>query len=70
MATYGQDSFVRENGQEVNWRVEIINELLKRQRIDENGNGYWVNDNNRYWEGDAVLSTSYALIALQIALQK
>jgi len=68
MATFGRNIFTRENGEEVNWRVEVINELVKRQRIDENGRGFWVNDNNRYWEGDPVLSTAYALIALQVAL--
>lgn len=68
MATFGRDVFTRENGEEVNWRVDVINELLKRQRIDENGHGFWQNDNNRYWEGDPVLVTSYALIALQVAL--
>jgi squalene-hopene/tetraprenyl-beta-curcumene cyclase len=70
MAAFGANTFLKEDGREVNWRVELINELLKRQRIDETGNGYWVNDNNRYWEGDPVLTTSYALIALQIALQE
>lgn len=68
MATFGQNTFTRENGEEVNWRVDVINELVKRQRIDENGKGFWLNDNNRYWEGDPVLVTAYALIALQIAL--
>lgn len=68
MATYGQNVFQRENGEDVNWRVDIINELVRRQRIDENGNGFWLNDDNRYWEGDPVLVTAYALIALQVAL--
>ncbi|MCC5843332.1 MAG: terpene cyclase/mutase family protein [Verrucomicrobia bacterium] len=68
MATFGQDIFTRENGEEVNWRVDVINELVRRQRIDANGNGFWLNDDNRYWEGDPVLVTAYALIALQVAL--
>lgn len=68
MATIGEDVFTRDNGESVNWRVDVINELVKRQRIDENGNGFWLNDTNRYWEGDPVLVTAYALIALQIAL--
>lgn len=68
MATFGRNIFTRTTGEEVNWRVEVINELVGRQRIDEHGNGFWLNDNNRYWEGDPVLVTAYALIALQIAL--
>ena len=34
----------------------------------DTGHGYWVNDVGRYWEADPVLVTSYALIALQIAM--
>jgi squalene-hopene/tetraprenyl-beta-curcumene cyclase len=68
MAAFGEDIFTHENGEEINWRVDVINELTRRQRIDENGNGFWLNDDNRYWEGDPVLVTAYALIALQVAL--
>lgn len=68
MATFGQDVFTRENGGEVHWRVDVLNELVRRQRIDAAGKGFWVNDDNRYWEGDPVLVTAYALIALQVAL--
>ncbi len=70
MAVIGQDTFTRENGDTVHWRVDVINELVARQKTDENGNGYWVNPVARYWEGDPVLSTAYALIALQVALQE
>lgn len=68
MAAFGEDVFTRENGEDVNWRVDVINELLRRQRIDENGNGFWLNDDNRYWEGNSILVTSYVLIAMQVAL--
>ena len=52
-----------------NWRVHLIERLLRLQRIDPaSGQGYWLNDIGRYWEADPVLVTSYALIALQIAL--
>ncbi|MCC5847748.1 MAG: terpene cyclase/mutase family protein [Verrucomicrobia bacterium] len=68
LAAFGQDILRREDGSEINWRLEVINRLTNLQRIDENGNGYWVNENNRYWEGDPTLVTAYTLIALQVAL--
>ena len=36
----------------------------------ETGFGYWVNEENRWWEADPVLVTSYALLGLQIALNR
>lgn len=49
----------------VDWREALALEILSRQRAD----GSWVNSNNRYWEGDPVLSTAYALLALQLTLR-
>lgn len=43
-----------------NWRAELVAELARRQQPD----GSWVNDNDRWLEGDANLVTSYALLAL------
>jgi hypothetical protein len=37
-----------------------VEELARRQRDD----GAWVNSNQRWFEGDANLSTSFALLAL------
>jgi squalene-hopene/tetraprenyl-beta-curcumene cyclase len=52
------------NGETVNWREEVIDQLLKRQRED----GYWINEYGRYWEADPTLASAYALLALQSAL--
>lgn len=68
LATYGQDVLAPENGEAFNWRIDLIKQLLSRQRIDTDGTGYWVNDVSRYWESDRVLVTAYTLIALHIAL--
>ena len=69
LAAYGQDILRPANRPPFNWRVELIQQLLALQKIEpETGHGYWVNDVGRYWEADPVLVTSYALIALQIAL--
>jgi len=69
LAVYGQEEIEGPNGP-VNWREEFVRKLVSLQRIDEDGRGYWVNDENRFWEGDKVLVTSYALIALQVALNE
>lgn len=69
MAAYGQDVFRPENKPAFNWRVQLIERLLSLQKTDpDSGQGYWVNEVGRYWESDPVLVTSYALIALQVAL--
>lgn len=47
------------------WRNDLINQLVSMQRED----GSWVNDADRWLEGDANLVTAYSLIALQAALR-
>lgn len=67
LAAFGQDQFIREDGEPLNWRQEVVEKLVSVQRIDD-GRGFWVNDTGRYWENDPVLVTAYSLIALQMAL--
>jgi squalene-hopene/tetraprenyl-beta-curcumene cyclase len=43
-----------------NWRSDLIGELGRRQRAD----GSWVNEKDRWLEGDPNLVTAYALLAL------
>jgi len=54
----GDDQFL-------NWREAVARKLVSLQKIEPDGDGYWVNENGRYWESDPVLVTSYALLALQ-----
>lgn len=69
LAAYGRDVFRPPDRPAFNWRVELIETLLSLQKTDPaTGHGYWVNEVGRYWESDPVLVTSYAIIALQIAL--
>jgi squalene-hopene/tetraprenyl-beta-curcumene cyclase len=70
LAVYGQEEFDTADGEPINWREEFIRKLVSLQKIDEDGLGYWINEENRFWEGDPVLVSSYALIALQVALQE
>jgi squalene-hopene/tetraprenyl-beta-curcumene cyclase len=53
---------------EVKWRPALVRKLVALQRMEsETGLGYWQNDNNRWWENDPNLATSYALLALETA---
>ena len=65
---YGQETLELPGGGKVGWRRALVEKLVSLQRIDpDTGLGYWQNDNNRWWENDPNLATSYALMALEIA---
>jgi squalene-hopene/tetraprenyl-beta-curcumene cyclase len=57
---FGHDIIEDDQGQKHNWREDLTNELANRQRDD----GSWVNSNQQFFEGDANLCTSFALLAL------
>jgi len=65
---YGTDVLTPDNAPAFNWRQQLIERLLSKQQITTDGTGYWVNPTSRYWEGDPVLVTAYALLALEIAV--
>ena len=62
LASYGVDKLSLDSGIEVDWRRDLALRLLNLQK----GDGFWVNDNGRWWERDPVLVTSYAVIILEI----
>lgn len=55
-----QDVFVDQRGVQHDWRAELRAELARRQLPD----GSWVNEADRWMEGDPNLVTAYALLAL------
>lgn len=61
LAVAGVDQLVLASGETVDWRKALASELLSRQRED----GSWVNDNGRWMESNAVLVTSYTVMALE-----
>ncbi len=62
----GHDLIRREDQPPIAWREQTARMLLGLQRIDPaTGNGYWINENGRYWENDPALVTAYCLLALQ-----
>jgi squalene-hopene/tetraprenyl-beta-curcumene cyclase len=66
MHALGEDTFTDANGVKHDWRADLIAALAKRQRPD----GSWVNQNDRWMEGDPNLVTGYALMALSYCKKK
>ena len=64
LAAAGEDTLTLPDGRTVIWREEVVRKLLALQKPD----GFWVNDNNRWWEADPNLVTAYTLLALATAL--
>ncbi len=56
----GKATIEGQDGKLHDWRAELVGALAQRQRPD----GSWVNENDRWLEGDANLVTAYALLAL------
>lgn len=55
-----QLEFITSDSNKHDWRKDLIAELSQRQRED----GAWVNSNRQWFENDANLCTSFALLAL------
>jgi len=65
LALLDAETFTDAAGREHRWRDELTTAIVSRQRPD----GAWVNPNERWLEGEPVLTTSYALLALANCLQ-
>jgi squalene-hopene/tetraprenyl-beta-curcumene cyclase len=57
----GEDTLVLPDGRKVAWREELAKRLFDAQ----DGKGFWVNNNGRWWEKDPVLVTCYGLLTLE-----
>ena len=62
LAAAGVDRLTTTDGKVIDWKRELATRLVALQKAD----GSWVNDNNRFWEADPVLCTSFAMIALEL----
>jgi len=49
------------DGKDRDWRKELTMKLLNMQ----DPQGFWLNENGRWWERDPILVTSYALLSLE-----
>ena len=56
----GEDQFDDESGTSHDWRLELNQELARRQQSD----GSWINENERWLEGNPDLVTGYVLLTL------
>lgn len=59
----GEDLLVDHQGEKHFWRKDMLEKLISIQKED----GYWVNENGRYWENIKDLATAYAVIAIKFA---
>ena len=62
----GVDEFEDAKGVKHDWRKELIEALAKRQKPD----GSWINEQDRWMEGDPNLVTGYALMTLSYCKPK
>jgi squalene-hopene/tetraprenyl-beta-curcumene cyclase len=60
----GEKEFETADGKKVNWAKDMAAQLLKLQQAD----GSFVNADKEWMEGDPILSTSYALDALNLCI--
>lgn len=68
--TLRDDQLVDTDGNPILWREELVKRLVELQKAEGESMGYWENEDNTYWEGNPILVTPYALIALQLALEE
>ncbi|MBI4242807.1 MAG: hypothetical protein HY606_01850 [Planctomycetes bacterium] len=64
LSVYGEKVVETPDGVKHFWANELAERLLKLQ----DKNGFWKNDNRRWWEDDPVLTTSYVITILNILL--
>ena len=62
--TLGGDTLTDADGVEHDWRADVTAQLLSMQRE----NGSWVNEADRWYEGDPNMVTAFALLALADAV--
>jgi squalene-hopene/tetraprenyl-beta-curcumene cyclase len=65
---YGTETLVDAQGNSHSWRKDLAGRLVAMQK---QADGSWINENSpRWWEGNPVLATSYALITLSLAVPR
>lgn len=64
MKAWGEEKILDRHNVPHDWRNELCNKLLSLQRED----GSWVNEADRWYEGNPHLVTAYAVLSIQTAL--
>jgi squalene-hopene/tetraprenyl-beta-curcumene cyclase len=62
----GVDTLETKDGRKANWREDLALKVLNLQNAD----GFWANENGRWWEKDPILDTAYTLTTLEIIENK
>ncbi len=65
LQAWGRDQVVDKTGKRHNWREDLLNKLISMQRAD----GSWLNDADRWFEGNPHYVTGLAILSMQAALQ-
>jgi len=60
---YGERYLVDADNNKHDWAAELVEKLISLQKED----GHWKNENDRWFEADPTLATSYAIVALSYA---
>ena len=58
---FGENEIVIPNEGTRKWRDDLAGQLIKIQSAE----GFWVNENGRWWENNPVLVTAYCVLALE-----
>lgn len=61
LTAYDCDYIIEEDGTRHNWREELANQIIKIQ----NEEGWWQNENGRWWENNKILVTAYSVLTLE-----
>ena len=64
LRAWGEEAVLDARGVPHRWRAELCEKLLSLQQQD----GSWVNEEDRWYEGNPHLVTAYAVLAMQTAL--
>ena len=63
---WGEPAVTDTHGVPHRWREELCEKLISLQRSD----GSWMNEQDRWYEGNPHLVTAYAILAMQTALNQ
>lgn len=65
LSAYGEDYLIDSKGIKHNWRTELAGQIIKIQ----NEEGWWQNQNARWWENNKILVTAFCILSLEELLK-
>ena len=68
LSLYGEENVIDAQGKANPWRKQLCGRIVAMQRKED---GAWLNENSpRWWEGNPLLATCYAMLALDAAMPR